>query len=439
VITERSNNANDEFYLHKDHQGSTTSITNASGSLVQQFIYDPWGKQYNVHSNSIFSAYSSPGISRGYTGHKMINDMDIIHMNGRTYDPTLGRFLQADPHIQAPENTQNYNRYSYVLNNPLSMTDPSGYFFTKLGKKLFRGLIKASVKIFGAELTNFAGSVFFSWAGGAAGAGYWSYNFIRAMGGTPSGALKGAFTAAASAVAFSSVGANTSAGSFENMLGNALVGGIMSDLQGGKFGHGFFSAGLTATLKGKYGDFGIGTAENLKFSRVTVAAIVGGTASVISGGKFANGAITGAFTQQFNAEKEIKREQEIAEIRAKLSLSAEQARNVLNKFYSKNPITDLNEINNSHISLATDVLARGIHATEPFLLISRVQALVPFLGAPRAVQIFSTGVDLSAGGADDWLNLFNGTNYNNPRIANIIVPEVAQQHSYQYNKLRGNY
>ena len=99
----------------------------------------------------------------------------------------------------------------------------------------------------------------------------------------------------------------------------------------------------------------------------------------------------------------------------------------------------MNEINNSHISLATDVLARGIHATEPFLLISRVQALVPFLGAPRAVQIFSTGVDLSAGGADDWLNLFNGTNYNNPRIANIIVPEVAQQHSYQYNKLRGNY
>jgi len=136
VITERSNNANDEFYLHKDHQGSTTSITNASGLVVQQFIYDPWGKQYNVHSNDIFNAYSSPGVSKGYTGHKMVNDMDIIHMNGRTYDPTLGRFLQADPHIQAPKNSQNYNRYSYVLNNPLSMTDPSGYFFKKLYKAL---------------------------------------------------------------------------------------------------------------------------------------------------------------------------------------------------------------------------------------------------------------------------------------------------------------
>lgn len=53
-------------------------------------------------------------------------------MNGRIYDPTLGRFLQADLHIQAPKNSQNYNRYSYVLNNPMSYTDPSGFFFDKL-------------------------------------------------------------------------------------------------------------------------------------------------------------------------------------------------------------------------------------------------------------------------------------------------------------------
>jgi RHS repeat-associated protein len=271
--------------------------------VVQQFIYDPWGKQYNVHSNGIFSAYSSPGISKGYTGHKMVNDMDIIHMNGRTYNVVLGRFMQADPHIQAPTHLQNYNRYAYVLNNPMSMTDPSGYFFTKLGKKLFRGLIKTSVKIFGAELTNFAGSVFFSWAGLAPGAGYWSYNFTRAMGGTSSGALKGAITATASAIAFNTVGAQTAAGSFENMLGNAVVGGIMSDLQGGKFGHGFWAAGLPAGLKGKYGDFGIGTSADLKPFRVMIAAVIGGTASVISGGKFANGAITGAYTQLFNAEK----------------------------------------------------------------------------------------------------------------------------------------
>mgnify|MGYP001305478865 CR=1 FL=1 len=48
-------------------------------------------------------------------------------MNGRVYDPELGRFMSADPFVQAPHNTQSYNRYSYVFNNPLSFTDPNGY------------------------------------------------------------------------------------------------------------------------------------------------------------------------------------------------------------------------------------------------------------------------------------------------------------------------
>ncbi|WP_333973674.1 RHS repeat domain-containing protein, partial [Alteromonas mediterranea] len=61
-------------------------------------------------------------------------------MNGRIYDPTLGRFLQADPFIQAPQNSQSYNRYSYVLNNPMSYTDPSGYFFKSLFKKINKAL-----------------------------------------------------------------------------------------------------------------------------------------------------------------------------------------------------------------------------------------------------------------------------------------------------------
>jgi RHS repeat-associated protein len=61
--------------------------------------------------------------------HENVEHADIIHMKDRIYDPSLGRFLQADPHIQAPNNSQNYNRYSYVLNNPVSYTDPSGFFF----------------------------------------------------------------------------------------------------------------------------------------------------------------------------------------------------------------------------------------------------------------------------------------------------------------------
>ena len=57
----------------------------------------------------------------------MLDELGIIHMNGRVYDPLIGRFMSADPFIQAPDNLQSYNRYAYVFNNPLFYTDPSGF------------------------------------------------------------------------------------------------------------------------------------------------------------------------------------------------------------------------------------------------------------------------------------------------------------------------
>ena len=66
-------------------------------------------------------------VNRGYTQHEYLAVLGLIHMNGRVYDPKLGRFLSADPFVQFPTSTQGYNRYSYVGNNPLSFTDPSGY------------------------------------------------------------------------------------------------------------------------------------------------------------------------------------------------------------------------------------------------------------------------------------------------------------------------
>lgn len=82
----------------------------------------------------------------------------IVHMKGRIYDPTIGRFLQADPHIQAPLNSQNYNRYSYVLNNPLSYTDPSGYFFKslfKFVKKYWKTIVAIAASYAGQEREHF--------------------------------------------------------------------------------------------------------------------------------------------------------------------------------------------------------------------------------------------------------------------------------------------
>lgn len=100
------------------------SVVDENGSKVFSAEYDAWGKQ-TVSVNTI-------GLIRGYCVHEMLNEFNLINMNGRMYDPVLGRFLSPDKFVQEGGNNQNYNRYSYCLNNPLKYTDPSGNFFTEL-------------------------------------------------------------------------------------------------------------------------------------------------------------------------------------------------------------------------------------------------------------------------------------------------------------------
>jgi RHS repeat-associated protein len=210
---------------------------------------------------------------------------DIIHMNGRIYDPTLGRFLQADPFIQAPNNSQNYNRYSYVLNNPMSYTDPSGYLFKALGKfvkKHWKTIVQIGISV----MTAGAG---LAWAmAGGALSGY-------VMTGSLKGALVGAFTGAL----FYGAGDIIANNGISNVLAKGairgLAGGISSVLSGGKFGHGFAAAGVTSMAGGK-----IDAAFKDTGARVVAAAVLGGTVSQVTGGKFANGAMTAAFMKAYN-------------------------------------------------------------------------------------------------------------------------------------------
>jgi RHS repeat-associated protein len=109
------------YYAHKDHLGSIVSLTDSTNVAVFKASYDAWGKQ-TVSLNTI-------GFYRGYTGHEHLPEFGLINMNGRMYDPVLGRFLSPDNYVQAATNSQNYNRYSYCLNNPLIYSDPSGDFF----------------------------------------------------------------------------------------------------------------------------------------------------------------------------------------------------------------------------------------------------------------------------------------------------------------------
>ncbi|HFQ4949932.1 TPA: FG-GAP-like repeat-containing protein [Vibrio vulnificus] len=116
-------------YLHKDHLGSVIAISNELGDIEQRFSYDAWGKRRGTHWQPQLEQTSSIVGRLGFTGHEMLDDVGLIHMNGRVYDPTLARFLSADPFIQDKWfATQAFNRYSYVQNNPLSYTDPTGKF-----------------------------------------------------------------------------------------------------------------------------------------------------------------------------------------------------------------------------------------------------------------------------------------------------------------------
>jgi RHS repeat-associated protein len=109
-------------YVHTDHLGSPRVITNSGKTIISRYRYDAWGTRTLVSGTNI--------TTRGFTGHEHLDDyFGLINMNARLYDPALGRFISLDPYVQIPDFTQSFNRYSYVLNNPLVYTDPSGEFF----------------------------------------------------------------------------------------------------------------------------------------------------------------------------------------------------------------------------------------------------------------------------------------------------------------------
>ena len=117
---ESRENRDELLFMQADNLGSIRRIYGKTGSTVFEATYDAWGQRTVVKDSINFR--------RGYTGHEHLPEYGLINMNGRLYDPLLGRFLSPDPYVQMPDFSQNYNRYSYCLNNPLKYTDPSGEF-----------------------------------------------------------------------------------------------------------------------------------------------------------------------------------------------------------------------------------------------------------------------------------------------------------------------
>ena len=106
--------------------------TDEAGAIIESLANEPWGKQLNDSFNGAEKAqdYNPEETDRGFTGHEHLTGVGLIHMNGRVYDPEIGRFVSPDLLIQDPENSQSFNRYTYVWNNPLRYTDPTGLCLT---------------------------------------------------------------------------------------------------------------------------------------------------------------------------------------------------------------------------------------------------------------------------------------------------------------------
>lgn len=324
-------------YFHTDKLGSIVALTSDQATVLERMEYDAWGKRLNKPQTA-FLTYR-----RGFTGHEHLDNLELIHMNGRVYDPDLGRFLSADPFVQNQSSSQNHNRYTYVNNNPLKYTDPSGFFLKKAFKKFTRAIskpfkeLRRFTKRVGKEIGRAIKNVgeFFeeNWReivvtavaiaitvatggiGGAILAGFVSGGLSSALyGGDFSdvleAGLKGAVIAGVTAGATQAWGGSTgiakgmglSQQSFGRAVGHGVIGGAVSELQGGDFMQGFGSAAFTKFASANINVNGISGFEGEQFARVSVDAAIGGTASVIGGGKFSNGAITSAMQSQFNRE-----------------------------------------------------------------------------------------------------------------------------------------
>lgn len=82
-------------YWHKDSLGSITAVTTASGTVLERMAFDAWGSRMTPAGRPEPAGYAPANGHRGYTGHEELDELALVHMNGRVYDPNLGRFLSA--------------------------------------------------------------------------------------------------------------------------------------------------------------------------------------------------------------------------------------------------------------------------------------------------------------------------------------------------------
>jgi RHS repeat-associated protein len=312
-------------YFQTDNLGSIAVITDESGNVVERDSYDAWGKRRFPNGADDPSGSLTSQTTRGFTGQEELADVGLVHLNGRVYDPLIGRMMSADPFVPDPMNGQAWNRYSYVINNPLALTDTNGYcflgmcswgkaistFFNRTFGALFRAVpLLGSLLEIAASALCLATPVCQPFAAVVAGL---TTSFVAGVtSGSLSYALKAGLIAGITAAANFEIGTLTQGlsipveglGSINplNIAGHALVGCASAVASGGKCGPSALAGGISAVadpfIAQKFPD-PLNNPGNLA-AGTAISATIGGLASVAGGGKFANGAMTAAFGYLFN-------------------------------------------------------------------------------------------------------------------------------------------
>ena len=248
-------------YLHYDSLNSVDTITNNLGVVESRAAYKPFGEKLNLDKYGKATTKASY-TNRGYTGHEHIEETKFINMNARLYDPTIARFMSADSIIPFMYDTQAFNRYTYVKNNPLKYTDPSGHsWLSKAWKKTKKWVKKHKDIIIKVVVAVVAIAVTVVTAGAAT-------PLLGALGTFWGGVAIGAIAGAAG-------------GATAGVLGTKLYGGSWNDA----FKNGLRGAAAGAIMGGITGGFG----STWNVGRVMLTSMGGGVSSEIMGGDFADG------------------------------------------------------------------------------------------------------------------------------------------------------
>jgi RHS repeat-associated protein len=107
------------YYLHGDHLGSTSLTTDASGAVVSEVRYHPYGEERWANGEAVTDF--------GFTSQRNEASFGLMDYNARYYSPRLGRFVSPDSIVPEPGSSGGWNRYAYVSNNPLRYIDPAGH------------------------------------------------------------------------------------------------------------------------------------------------------------------------------------------------------------------------------------------------------------------------------------------------------------------------